>query len=113
MMKQSFKYKNLSIFVFFAFLATMVFSGSALADAHGMGTNLSSMSELTSKFSMLLSTGKVDAKTQEKMGEILSRMSEVLQEMAGTGGSAMNMEHSGKIEGMKKEFDPFDTSDRM
>ena len=113
MMKLSQKYRTLSVFAIFAFLATMVFSGSALADGHGMGTNLTSMSELTSKFSKMLSTGKVDAQAQEKMGEILSQISQVLQEMAGTKGGAMEMEHRGKIEGMKKEFDPFDTSDRM
>jgi hypothetical protein len=113
MMKLSQKYISLSVFAIFAILASMVFSGSALADGHGMGTNLTSMSELTSKFSKMLSTGKVDAKTQEKMGEILSQMSQMLQEMAGTGGSAMAPEHSGKIEMMKKAWDPFDTSDRM
>jgi hypothetical protein len=40
-------------------------------------------------------------------------MSQVLQEMSSGGGDSMHVEHGGKIDVMKKEFDPFDTSDRM
>ncbi len=63
-----------------------------------------------SKFSKQLSSGKVEPKAQEKLGDILSRMSQVMQEMIGAGGSGMHMEHRGKIEVMKKEWYPFDTS---
>ena len=47
------------------------------------------------------------------MGEMMGRMREVLKEMAGTGASGMSMEHHNKIEAMKKDMDPFDTSDKM
>jgi hypothetical protein len=113
MKMSSVKYMNLSVFVFFAFWAAIAYSGSAHAGDTGMKTNLSGMSELMAKFSKQLSSGKVDPKAQEKMGEILSRMSQVLMEMTGTGGSTMHVEHRGKIEMMKKEWDPFDTSDKM
>ena len=112
MKMSSFKYTHLAVFMIFAFLATVAYNGSAHAGDYGMKTNLSSMSELMAKFSKQLSSGKVDPKAQEKMGEILSRMSQVLQEMTGTGGNTMHVEHRGKIEIMKKEWDPFDTSDK-
>ena len=103
----------MSVLVIFAFLATMSFTNLAQAGEYTMGTNLNSMSELTAKFSKMLSSGKVDAKTQEKMGEILSQMSQMLSEMAAPIGTTMTSDHNQKIETMKKDFDPFDTSDRM
>lgn len=109
----SLKYRHLAVFMIFTFLATVAYTGSAHAGDYGMKTNLSSMSELMAKFSKQLSSGKVDPKAQEKMGEILSRMSQVLQEMTGGGGNTMDVEHRGKIEMMKKEWNPFDTSDKM
>ena len=113
MKTSSLTYVILSIFAVFAFLAVMAFNGPAHAGDYTMGTNLNSMSELTAKFSKMLSSGKVDAKTQEKMGDILGRMSQVLSEMAGPTGTTMTSDHNQKIDSMKKEFDPFDTSDRM
>ena len=106
-------YMIMSLLFIFAFMATMSFTNLAQAGEYTMGTNLSSMSELTGKFSKMLSSGKVDAKTQEKIGEILSQMSQVLSEMAGPTGTAMTSDHNRKIESMKKNFDPFDTSDKM
>jgi hypothetical protein len=98
--------------VLFTIFTVMIYSGSANAGEEAMKTNLSGMAELMSKFSKQLSSGKVEPKAQEKMGEILSRMSQVLQEITGAGGSDMHMQHRAKIEVMKKEWDPFDTSDK-
>jgi hypothetical protein len=103
--------------VLFTIFAVMIYHGSAYAGEESMETNMRSMAELLSKFSKQLSSGKVEPKAQEKMGDILSRMSQVIQEMTGAGGSGMkaggsgmNMEHRNKIEVMKKEWDPFDSS---
>lgn len=113
MKSSSLTYMKLSVFVVVAFVATMVYTGPAHAGDYTMGTNLNSMSELMGKFSKMLSSGKVDAKTQQKMGDIMSRMSQVLGEMAGPESTTMTSDHNQKIDTMKKEFDPFDTSDKM
>ncbi|MDX1708475.1 MAG: hypothetical protein R3274_07735 [Desulfobacterales bacterium] len=113
MKMSSSSYMQMYVLAIVAFLAVMTFSGPANAGEYTVGTNLSSMSELTAKFSKMLSSGKVDAKTQEKMGEILSQMSQVLSEMAGPTGATMTGDHNQKIKNMKKDFDPFDTSGRM
>ena len=47
------------------------------------------------------------------MGEIMSRMSQVLHEMTGAAGSGMHMDYHLRIEGMKTERDPYDTSAKM
>ncbi len=78
-----------------------------------MQKNLSNLSDLTSKWSKQLGTGKVTPEAQEKLAELLSLTSQVLKDMSEKSGAQMNMEHSMKIEAMKKEWDPFDTSDRM
>ncbi len=106
-------YKNsmhVSMFVIFAFLVAMLHSGSAHASDYGMKTNLSDIAKLMSKWSKQLGTGKVEPKAQEEMGEIMSRMSQVLQELTGSGGNDMHMQHRAKIEKMKKDWDPFDTT---
>jgi hypothetical protein len=107
------KYMNISIFVTFAFFAAVIYNGTTHAGDYSMGTNLNSMAELLSKWSKQLGSGKVEPKTQEKMGEMMSRMSQVLQEMTGSGSGGMHMDHHQKIEAMEKEWDPFDTSDKM
>ncbi len=113
MKASSFKLMNLSIFVVVAFVAVMAFNSPAQAGDYTMGTNMNSMSKLMAKFSKMLSSGKVDAMTQQKMGDILGSMSQVLSEMAGPMHTTMTRDHNQKIESMHKEFDPFDTSDRM
>jgi hypothetical protein len=45
----------------------------------------------------------VEPKAQEKMGEMMSRMSQVPLEMTGSGSSDMHMDHHNKIEAAKKE----------
>jgi hypothetical protein len=101
------------MFVALAAFAVMVYNGPSVAGDYGMGTNLSSMADLLSKWSKQLSTGKVEPMAQEKMGEMMSRMSQVLQEMTGAGASGMSMDHHNKIKAMEEEWDPFDTSDKM
>ena len=104
---------NISLFITFAFFVALAYNGSAHAGDYSMQTNLNSMADLLSKWSKQLSSGKVDPKAQEKMGEMMSRMSQVMQEMTGSGSSDMHMNHHTKIEAMEKEWDPFDTSDKM
>ena len=101
---------KVSMFIIFAFLAAMIYNGSAHAGDYGMKTNLSEMANLMSRWSKQLSTGKVEPKAQEMMGEIMSRMSKVLQELTGSESSDMHMQHHGKIMKMKKDWDPFDTT---
>lgn len=50
---------------------------------------------------------------QEKMGEMIDRMREVLKAKAGTGGRAMCMDHHHNIETLRKDGNPFDTSDKI
>ncbi len=113
MQKASLSYMNLSIFIIFAFFAAMVYTGSAQAGDYNMQKNLSNLSELTSKWSKQLGSGKVTPEAQEKLAELLSLTSQVLRDMSEKPGGQMNMEHNMKIETMKKEWDPFDTSEKM
>ena len=96
----------------FTIFTVMIYYGSVHADEYNKNTNLTSISELMSKWSQQLSTGKVAPNTQEKMGKTMSDLSRVLLEMAGSGGGDMNLQYHAKIETMKKEWNrnPFDTS---
>ena len=78
-----------------------------------METNLNDIAELMSKWSKQLSSGKMDPKAQEKLSEMLSRTSQVLQDLSAKKGDDMHMEHHNKIKTMEREWDPFDTSDKM
>jgi hypothetical protein len=98
--------------VLFTIFTVMIYNGSAYAGEESMETNMSSIAELMSKFAKQLSSGKMDPKAQEKMGDILFRCSQMMQEMMRAGGSGMHMEHYGKLEVMKKEWEPFDTYDK-
>ena len=93
--------------------ALLIFTGSALAGDSMMQQNCANLSELTSKWSKQLNSGKITPEAQAKLAELLSETSQVLQDMSEKSGAQMHMEHSMKIEKMKKEWDPFDTSDRM
>ena len=97
----------------FTIFTLMIYTGSASAGDYKMETNLNNLSELMSKWSKQLSSGKMDPMAQEKLSELLSRTSEVLQELSAKKGSEMSMDHHNKIMKMKKEWDPFDTSDKM
>ena len=113
MQKTSVRYMNLSIFVVLAFFTVMVYTGSAQAGEYNMQKNLSNLSELTSMWSKQLGSGKVTPEAQAKLAELLSLTSQVLRDMSEKSGEQMNMEHNMKIKSMKKEWDPFDTSDKM
>ena len=97
----------------FTLFTLMFFIGSANAGDYTMQTNLNDIAEMMSKWSKQLSSGKVEPKTQEKLGEIMSQMSHVLRDMSAKTGDDMHMDHHNKIQGMKKAWDPFDTSGRM
>ena len=113
MKTSSINYMKVSLFVIFAFMAAMISNGSVQAGDYNMQKNLNHLSELTSMWSKSLSSGKMSAEAQVKLSELLSLTSQVLQDMSAKSGSAMHMEHRMKIEGMKKDWDPFDTSDKM
>ncbi len=97
----------------FTLFTLMFYIGSANAGDYTMQTNLNDIAEMMSKWSKQLSSGKVEPKTQEKLGEIMSQMSHVLRDMSAKTGDDMHMDHHYKIQGMKKAWDPFDTSGRM
>ena len=91
----------------------MLFTGSALAGDNMMQKNYKNLSELTAKWSDQLSSGKITPEAQQKLAELLSETSQILQAMSEKSGEQMHMENSVKIDQMMKEWDPFDTSDKM
>jgi hypothetical protein len=113
MKKSSMKYVKGSVFVIFAIYAVMISCGFAVAADYTMQKNLTDIADLMSKWSKQLSTGKLDANTQKKLGEIMSQTSEVLRDMTMQGQGDMQMDHHNKIMEMEKAWDPFDTSDKM
>jgi hypothetical protein len=106
-------YLKISMLVIFTIFTVMIYNGSANAGDYTMQTNLNNIADLMSKWSKQLNSGKVEPKAQEKLGELLSQTSQVLRDMSAKSGDDMNMEHHEKVEQMKKDWDPFDTSDRM
>jgi hypothetical protein len=90
-----------------------MFAGSAPAGDSMMQGNFKNLSELTAKWSNQLNSGKITPEAQKKLAELLSQTSQILQAMSEKSGDQMHVENSVKIEQMKKEWDPFDTADRM
>jgi hypothetical protein len=113
MSKSSKKYIKESVFVIFAIFTIIIFSDSVIAGDFTMQKNLNDMAELMSKWSKQLSTGKLDSNAQEKLGEVMSQMSQVLRDMTVQSQGDMQMDYHNKIMEMEKAWDPFDTSDRM
>ena len=99
--------------VLISIFALMIFAGSALAGDSMMQSNCKNLSELTAKWSNQLNSGKITPEAQAKLAELLAETSRILQEMSEKSGEQMHMENNVKIEQMKKEWDPFDTSGRM
>ena len=106
-------FKKITVLLMFTFFAVMIYNGSANAEDYTMQTNLNDMAELMSKWSKELSSGKIDQKAQEKLGELLSLTSQVLRDMSAKSGDDMNMEHHKQVQQMKKDWNPFDTSGKM
>ena len=102
-----------SVLVIFAIFVVMISSGFAIAGDYTMQKNLTDIADMISKWSKQLSTGKLDSNAQEKLGEIMSQMSQVLHDMTMQGQGDMQMEYHNKIMEMEKTWDPFDTSDKM
>jgi hypothetical protein len=71
------------------------------------------MADLMSKWSKQLGSGKCEPEAQAKIGQLMSRMSEVMRNYSSDSHGKMDMDHHKKIETMKQEWDPFDSSDRM
>ena len=105
-------YSKIPVLVLFTIFAVMIYNGSANAGDHSMQTNLSHIAEMMSKWSKSLSSGKMEPKAQEKLSEQLSKTSQVLRDLSTKSGDDMHMEHYNKIQQMKKDWDPFDTSDK-
>jgi hypothetical protein len=100
-------------FVLFTVFAMMLLNGPAIAGDHSMQTNLNDLSEIMTKWSNQLSSGKMSPEAQEKLSELLNETSQVLRDLSAKSGNDMNTTHHMMIEKMKSEWDPFDTSDRM
>lgn len=93
-----------------------LFSSPAVADDAGlmaMKTNLNGLADEINRWSKKASTGKLTPEAQMKLSELLSEAGEVLKEMSGKGGGGMYATHQGKIQMMKKAWDPFDTESGM
>ena len=101
------------VLVIFTFFALMIFSGPAPAGDYTMQTNLNDIADQMSRWSKQCSTSKMKPEAQEKLGELLLQTSQLLKDMAGKSGGEMHTMHSNKIQSMKKDWDPFDTSDSM
>ena len=101
------------LLVLFCAFALMIFTGSALAGDSMMQQNCQNLSDLTSKWSDQLKSGKLTPEAQKKLAELLAETSRILQEMSEKSGEQVQMQNSKKIEQMTKEWDPFDTSDKM
>lgn len=106
-------YTKLPVVLIFAIFSLVIFNSPSNAGDYSMQSNLESISQLMSIWSKQLSTGKMDPKAQEKLGELLSQTSQLLQDLSSKSGAEMNMQHHNQIKQMKKEWDPFDSSDRM
>lgn len=113
MKRMSLIYLKVSLFVVIAFFTVMIFSGPAPAGDDMMQTNLNAIADQMDRWSNQCSTNKLTPEAQAKLGELLAETSRLLKEMSGKSGAAMQAEHSTKIQMMKKDWDPFDTSDRM
>ncbi len=103
-------YLKIPMLVIITVFAVMIYNGSAKAGDSMMQTNLTNMADLMSKWSKELSSGKMEPKAQEKLGELLSLTSQVLRDLSAKKSDDMHMEHHTKIQQMKKDWDPFDTS---
>jgi hypothetical protein len=101
------------LLVLFSILALMIFTGSAMAGDSMMQQNCKNLSDLTSKWSDQLRSGKITPEAQEKLAQLLAETGRILQEMSETSGEQVHRENSKKIEQIKQEWDPFDTSDSM
>jgi hypothetical protein len=106
-------HRKTKFFVLFSIFALLTFTGSALAGDSMMKQNCQNLSDLTSKWSKQLESGKITPEAQKKLAELLAETSKILQEMSEKSGEQMHMENSMKIEKMTKEWDPFDSSDTM
>jgi hypothetical protein len=106
-------YTKIPMLVIFTIFTVMIYCGSADAGDSMMQTNLTNMADLMSKWSKELSSGKMEPKAQEKLGELLSLTSQVLRDLSANKSDDMNMEHQNKIQKMEKDWDPFDSSDKM
>ena len=106
-------YLKNNLFILISIFGLMIFSASALAGDLMIQQNCKNLSELTSKWSNQLKSGKITPEAQEKLAELLAETSRILQEMSEKSGEQMNMDHSTKIDQMNKEWDPFDSSDSM
>jgi hypothetical protein len=104
---------KVSTIVIFTFFTVMISSGSAPAGDLTMQTNLNDIADQMSRWSKHCSTSKMTPEAQEKLGELLFLTSQLLKDMAEKSGGKMNTEHSNKIQAMKKDWDPFDTSSGM
>jgi hypothetical protein len=105
-------YLKIPMLVIFTIFTVMIYNGSANAGDATMQTNLNNMADMMSKWSNQLSSGKMEPKAQKKLGEIMSQMSQVLTDLSAKKSDDMHMEHHNKIQQMKKDWDPFDTSDK-
>ena len=104
---------KIPMLVIFTIFTVMIYNSSANAGDSMMQTNLNNMADLMSKWSKQLSSGKMEPMAQEKLGELLSRTSQVLRDLTAKTSDDMHMEHQNKIKQMKKDWDPFDSSDKM
>ena len=91
-------------------------SSPAVADDAGlmaMKTNLSGIADEITRWSKQAGTGKLTPEAQMRLSELLAEAGELLKEMSGKGSGSMYGAHQGKIQMMKKSWDPFDTSSGM
>ena len=107
-------YLKVTVLVVFAVFITVSYNHLTQAGGkYSSNSNMHEMADLMSKWSKQLGSGKCEPTSQAKMSQLMARMSEVIRNYDSSGSGKMDMDHQKKIETMKQEWDPFDTSDRM
>lgn len=102
-----------SMVVFIAFLAVIICGEPVIAADNPMQTNLNAIADQLARWSKQSSMGKLTPEAQVKLGELLMEASQMLKEMTMNDNGKMQMMNKDKIMMMEKEWDPFDTTDKM
>lgn len=102
-----------SLFVLIAFSAVIICGEPAIAADNPMQTNLNAVADQLARWSKQSSMGQLTPEAQVKLGELLMEASQLLKEMTMNDSGKKQMMHKDKIMMMEKEWDPFDTADKM
>ena len=104
--------RNLNKLKFLALLTVMmviVHAGAALAD-HDLQSNINMVAEEMERWSKQCGAKPLTPEAQAKLSELLIETSQLLKQIAVNTDANMQTEYHRKLETMKAEWDPFDTT---